>query len=72
MKRDIVDLIPQEYLPDSGGDASLENVPRAHTKYKRPEMHKAWRGFESPITTRLLCPANHLQRLKEDPEGYVK
>ena len=48
MKRDIIDLIPQEYLPDSGGDASLENVPRAHTKYKRPEMHKAWRGFESP------------------------
>jgi hypothetical protein len=72
MKRDVFDLIPPEYLPDSGGGGALQNVPRAHTEFKNPEMHKAWRGFENPITSRLLCPANHLQRMKEDPEGCVQ
>lgn len=69
MKRDIFDLIPQEYLPDSGGDGSFPTCTHA---YKNPEMHKAWRGFESPITARLLCPVNYLQRTKEDPGGCVR
>jgi len=71
MKRDVIDLIPPEYLPGSGSNGSLQNVPRAHTEHRNPEMHKAWRGFDSPITARLLCPVNYLEKMKVDPERYV-
>lgn len=61
MKRDLIGLIPPEYhLPDSGP---------AHVEYRNSDMHKAWRGFNSPVATRLLCPANHLNKIKTDPEG---
>ena len=60
MKRDLIGLIPQEYLPDLGS---------AHVKYQNPDMHKAWRGFNGPVTAQLLCPANHLEKIKTDPEG---
>ena len=69
MKRDVLELIPKEYLPNPGGDGLLQNVPRAHTSFQNPEMHKTWRGFENPLTSRLLCPVNYLRRMKEDPEG---
>jgi len=72
MKRDIINLIPAEYLPNSGSNDLLQNVPSAHIKSRNPDMHKAWRGFDNPITARLLCPANHLERMKVDPEGYVR
>ena len=60
MKRDLIGLIPPEYLPDSG----LMCV-----EYQNPDMYKAWRGFKHPITARLLCPVNHLNKMKTDPEG---
>ena len=72
MKRDVINLIPQEYLPGSGGGGSLQNVPSAHIGYRNPDMHKAWRGFDNSITSRLLCPVNHLEKMKVDPEGYVR
>jgi len=71
MKRDVINLIPQEYLPSLSGDGSLQNVASAHIEYRNPDMHKAWRGFDNPITARLLCPVNHLEKMKVDPEGYV-
>ena len=65
MKRDIISLIQSEYLQDSSGNGA----PRLG--YQNADMHKAWRGFDHPITARLLCPVNHLGRIKADPEGYV-
>jgi len=66
MKRDIINLIPSEYLPGPGCSGSLQGVCR------NPDMYKAWRGFDNPTTARLLCPVNHLERMKGDPEGYVR
>jgi len=60
MKSDLITLILPECLPDSGS---------AHVEYRNPGMHKAWRGFNSPVTARLLCPANHFDKMKTDPEG---
>lgn len=72
IKRQIIHLIPPEYLPNSGDNGPLQNVPSAHIKFRNPEMHKAWRGFDNPITTRLLCPVNYLEMMKADPEGCVR
>jgi hypothetical protein len=69
LKKEVISLIPPEYLPGSGSSGTLQNVPFAHIEFKDPELHKAWRGFENLITTRLLCPVNHLEKMKEDPEG---
>jgi len=71
MKRDVINLIPPEYLPGLGGSEALQNVPSAHIGYQNPDMHKAWCGFDNPITARLLCPVNHLERMKVDLEGYI-
>lgn len=71
MKSDLIGFISQEYLPDSGGNGFPQNVASVYTELQNPDMHKAWRGFENPVTARLLCPANYLERMKADPEGCV-
>jgi len=71
MKREIINLIPSVYLPNSGNNGPLQNVPSAYIESRNADMHKAWRGFDNPITARLLCPVNHLEKMKADPEGYT-
>ena len=70
MKAQIIHMIPEEYLPDTGVPG-VRKVASAYVPFKNPEVSKFWRGFNSVVTTRLLCPARYLWRYKDDPERYV-
>ena len=61
MKKSVLTLIPSEYLPGLG-ISGLDGLP------SEPEIYKAWHGFNNCITGRLLCPKNHLQQFKGNPE----
>lgn len=39
-----------------------------HISVKNPGTTKSWRGWESLITARLLCPIDHLAEFKADPD----
>ncbi|KAF9789208.1 hypothetical protein BJ322DRAFT_1105075 [Thelephora terrestris] len=68
IKQSIVALIPQKYLPlDENGNA-LANAYQV-VSVKNPGALKSWRGWESLITARLLCPIDHLAEFKIDPDG---
>ncbi|KAF9786305.1 hypothetical protein BJ322DRAFT_1108158 [Thelephora terrestris] len=68
IKVSIVKLIPQEYLPlDANGNQEVNAYQ--DLKVKNPDSSKSWRGWEHPITARLLCPADHLAEFKADPKS---
>lgn len=72
MKTEILKLIPEMYLPDTGAEGIIKKVAAAYFRDDpHPETSKIWRGLNNPITTRLLCPAKYIEQLKKDPEGYV-
>ena len=67
IKHAIVTLIPWEYLPlDEYGNAPI-NAYHA-VPVKNPGSLKSWRGWESLVTARLLCPIDHLAQFKTDPD----
>lgn len=46
MKRDILDLIPPEYLPNLGNSGLLQKVPRTHTELKTLRCTKLGTGLK--------------------------
>jgi hypothetical protein len=72
MKTDVLDLIPEKYLPDTGvNSVAVRKVAASYIDLAKPEGSKDWRGFNHEVTTRLLCPAKHIEQFKRDPEGYA-
>ena len=72
MKTNILNLIPEKYLPDTGvGGAVVQKVAASYINITKPELSKEWRGLNHGITARLLCPAKYIEQFKRDPEGYV-
>lgn len=72
MKTNILGLIPQEYLPDTGAESTvIRKVAASYVDLPSPESSKLWRGFNHIITTHLLCPAKHLEQFKRDPAQYA-
>ena len=72
MKTDILMLIPEKYLPDTGtSDAIVRRVATSFIEIAEPQASKIWRGFNHVVTARLLCPAKYIEQFKRDPEGYV-
>lgn len=72
MKTDILNLIPEKYLPDTGVNTAIaRKVAASYINITPPEVSKVWRGFNHVITARLLCPRKHVEQFKRDPEGYA-
>jgi len=72
MKTNVLNLIPEKYLPDTGvSGAIVRKVAASYIDITKPELSKEWRGFNHGITARLLCPAKYIERFKRDPEGYT-
>jgi len=73
MKTDILNLIPEKYLPDADiGSAVVRKVASSYIDIAKPEESKDWRGFNHGITARLLCPARYIDQFKRDAEAYVR
>ena len=68
MKTNILKIIPQDCLRVLGGDASLESYFK---DIKTPDLHKIWRGFGNILTALFLCPVDHLEVMKTDPDAFV-
>lgn len=69
LKLVILKLIPQKYLlgpVNKFGEKSIWNSIRANTKHL-----KLTHGFTNNITTRLLCPIDHLRAFDADPSEFV-
>lgn len=71
MKVNILKLIPEKYLPDTGAEGVVRKVAASYISIHSPEDKKAWRGFNNVVTSRLLCPAKYIDQFKRDPEVYV-
>jgi len=71
MKTDILDLIPEKYLPETGGEGIVRKVAASYIESQSPGTSKVWRGFNNAITARLLCPAKYIEQFKGDPDGYA-
>ena len=72
MKTNILGLIPEMYLPDTGTEGIVRKVAASYINLPSPETTKVWRGFNNTITARLLCPAKYIERFKGDPKGYAQ
>ena len=72
MKVDILKLIPENYLPDTGAEGVVRKVAASYIDSPTPESSKIWRGFNNGITARLLCPAKYIEQFKRDPDVYAK
>lgn len=67
IKRSIIMLIPQKYLPlDRNGNAPVNAYQVIGVK--NPDASKSWRGWGNLITARLLCPIDHLAEFETDRE----
>jgi len=71
MKTNVLNLIPEKYLPDAGAEGTVRKVAASYIDDPSPEISKAWRGFNHDITGRLLCPAKYIEQFKADPKKCV-
>ena len=73
MKTDILNLIPEKYLPDADiGSAVVRKVASSYIDIAKPEESKDWRGFNHGITACLLCPTWYIDQFKRDAEVYAR
>jgi hypothetical protein len=71
MKVDILKLIPEKYLLDTGAEGVIRKVAALYIGNPAPESSKIWRGFNNGITAWLLCPAKYIEQFKRDPKVYA-
>ena len=70
IKHNIALLIPPEYLPlDNDGKAAVNAYQ--HIDVQSPGATKTWRGWNNPITSRLLCPVEYIVQFKANPDEYA-
>ena len=67
LKQAVIALIPEHYLPRSEDGNTAVNVYKL-VNVKIPGATKTWRGWETLITARLLCPIDDVAELIANPE----
>ena len=72
MKQALIKLIPRKCLPDPGSDETPKTAQSYVSDVRVPEINKAWRGFNHPLTAALLCPVDDLATMKADPDELVR
>ena len=70
VKRGILTLIPRKYLPSGKGGNTVTNTFQC-VQVMDPAAVKSWRGWESPVTARLLCPIDYVAQFEADPDECV-